>query len=57
MCGVQSLGATWNIGAKSGPTLPLTIPATLQIGNKVYLAMTFRLTYRQAKNTGKADSK
>jgi hypothetical protein len=54
---LQSLGATWNIGAKSGPTLPLTIPATLQIGNKVYLAMTFRLTYRQAKNTGKADSK
>ena len=50
---VQALGAPYQPGVANIPPMTLVLPATLKIGTQVYIAMTFKLAYTQAKGVGK----
>jgi hypothetical protein len=51
---LESLGATYMPGLKSGPVIPISLRGTLSIGNKLFLAMTLKLNYRQKNTSGTA---
>ena len=53
----ESLGANFVRGTKKGPPVIVLLPATIQIGTQIYLAITFQLEYRQTGTTGKAGLK
>jgi len=53
---VESIGGAWQNSVKKGPLVTLPLQATLQIGNSVFLAMTFELQYHQTGNTGKGST-
>jgi hypothetical protein len=48
----ESMGG-WVRGVKKGQVQIWDVPVTLQVGNVVYLALTFRLQYQQVGNAGK----
>ncbi|HYG78294.1 MAG TPA: autotransporter-associated beta strand repeat-containing protein [Planctomycetota bacterium] len=50
----ESLGATFDRNTKKGNPIIIYMPATLQVGNDLYIAMTFELLYRQKGSMGKA---
>ena len=50
---VEALGGTFIPNLKKGPTVLLSVPVTVQIGNTLFLGMTFNMQYHQTGNTGK----
>jgi len=49
----EALGGPRELGVKKGEVVTLLVPVTLQIGNKVYLALTFQVKYQQINAGGK----
>jgi len=47
----EALGGPQQFGVKQGEQVTLMVPVTLQIGNQVFLALTFQLNYRQLGTT------
>ena len=50
---IIALGGTFVPKLKKGMPVVLLLPATVQLGNLVYVAMTFQINYAQAGNMGK----
>jgi hypothetical protein len=49
----EKLGGPQQFGVKKGQQVTLLVPVTLQIGNEVFLALTFQVKYQQVSNGGK----
>ena len=49
---IEALGGTWLRDTKKGPVVMMSVPATLQVGNSVFLAMTFQMEYHQIGTSG-----
>jgi hypothetical protein len=50
---VEALGGWWVRDTRNGPVVVVLVPATVQVGNSVFLAMTFQMEYRQIGTGGK----
>lgn len=48
----EALGAPQQFGVKKGQVVTLLVPATLQIGMDLFIAMTFQVTYQQINSGG-----
>ncbi|HYG76907.1 MAG TPA: IPT/TIG domain-containing protein [Planctomycetota bacterium] len=53
----ESIGANWLRGTRTRTPVLVLLPATLQVGTDVFVAMTFQLEYRQIGDSGKASLK
>jgi PKD repeat protein len=49
---LQALGGQWVRDAKKSPIYVMYVPATVQVGNSVFAAMTFQMNYKQVGNKG-----
>jgi VCBS repeat-containing protein len=50
---IEAQGGTWLRDTYRGPVTMVNVPASLQVGNTIFLAITFRMEYRQVGDVGK----
>jgi autotransporter-associated beta strand protein len=50
---VEALGGTFLRDSRQGPVLQKLLPGTLQIGNSIFVAMTFKVEYVRVKDMGR----
>jgi hypothetical protein len=50
---IEALGGTWVRDTKRGPVQMILVPATLQVGNSIFLAYTFQMEYIRIGDVGK----